>query len=184
MNSTKSSKGFTLVEVLIAIAISAVVLITSYQMFNAVERTGRFTQERNDLQNLISNLFVLFLRDFESSATTYGEFEIEDNNGTISFYTKNCFYVPGVCKVRYFMYKKDGWNFLVREERKLNSIVDAGFEIPITQNVEDFDVQFMVGSDWVKATRGKHRPTLIKLILKLKAEKGTVTVPFVFKPRG
>jgi len=181
---TRLNEAFTLIEILLAISISAIVLLTSYQVFNAVERTSSFTLERSRTQNLISNLFILFLRDFESSALSYGEFEIEDNNGTFSFYTKNCFFVPGVCNVKYYMYKRDGWNFLVREERKLNSTVNAGFEIPITENVEGFKVQLPSGLEWTDAKRGTYKPNLVRVLIDIRTENGTITVPFNFKLRA
>jgi len=181
---TKLSRAFTLIEVLLAVSISAVVLLSAYQILSTVERAGSLTERNAELEDLTSNLFLVLLKDVESSSFSYGDFKVEDSNGTFSFYTKNCFFTPGVCLVRYYMYENEGWRFLVREERKLNATVNAGYQIPISQRVEGFEVQLFKGSEWSKAVKGSYKPKLLRIILRLEVENGTVEIPFTFKPRA
>ena len=179
MSSTKYGRGFTLVELLIAVAISAFLLTVTYFFFSVIEKTGKAAVENSKLQSLISPLFYLFLKDFESINRTYGNISVvKDTDGNvkwIEFYTENCYYFPGVCRVRYWTYRNEGnkRNWLIRSEFRLNSTTNTGIDAPVSSIVRGFKVYHLSGGDWVEGVGGK----LIKIVIETKGGK---ELPLVF----
>jgi len=128
------SRGFTLLELLLAVGLAALVLVVSYSFFSFVEKSGRAAVENGELQSLVSPLFYLFLRDFESINTSYGSpkvlKDVDGNLKWIEFFTENCYYFKGICRVRYWIYKSEGHSWLVRSEFRLNS-TGRGIDFPL-----------------------------------------------------
>lgn len=179
MNSTRPVKGFTLIELLLAVAISAFLITVTYAFFSAVEKTGKAAVENSQLQSFVSPLFYLFQRDIESINSNYGGISyVKDSDGKfrwIEFYTENCYYFPGICRVRYWIYRngeqKESW--LIRTELRLNTTNDTGIDAPISSKVSDIKVYHLAGGDWVEGTGGK----LIKIVVKT---EGGRELPLVF----
>lgn len=182
MNSTRRGKGFTLIELLLAVAISAFLLTVTYTFFSAVERTGKAALENSRIQSTVTPLFYLLQRDIESINTGYGGITYgKDPNGKLNwveFYTENCYYFPGVCRVRYWTYKseegKESW--LIRTELRLNSTTNAGVDAPVSSAVTGFKVYHLSGGDWVEGAGGK----LLKIVIEMKGGK---ELPLVFVVR-
>lgn len=53
---TKDQKGFTIIEVLIVLAIAGLILLIVFLAVPALQRNSRNTQRKNDVQNLIGAL--------------------------------------------------------------------------------------------------------------------------------
>jgi prepilin-type N-terminal cleavage/methylation domain-containing protein len=169
-------KGFTLVEMLIAVALSAFVLTVAYGFFSAIEKSGKFSEENNRLQSIIPPLYYVFLRDFESIDNRYGKLSIlkdPDGETEVEFYTKSCFFFKGVCRVRYRLYR----GYLLREELPLNSISERGIEVPIISNVSSLKVFSSIGGSWREVVGG----SLLKVVLNLRDGE---EIPFVFRVRA
>ncbi len=181
LNCTKLAKGFTLIEILLAVAISALLVTVTYAFFSAVEKTGRAAIENSQFQSLVSPIFYLFLRDFESINTGYGTVSVEkDTDGNfrwVEFYTENCYYFPGVCRVKYWLYKNEKEHWLIRTEYRINSTSREGIDIPISSRVNSIDIYHLSGGSWVEGTGGK----LIKVVVKVEGEK---ELPLVFVVRS
>lgn len=179
MNSTKPVRGFTLIELLLAVAISAFLITVTYAFFSAVEKTGKAALENSQLQSFVSPIFYLFQRDIESINENYGGIsyakDTEGNFRWIEFYTENCYYFPGICRVRYWIYRnedrKESW--LIRTEFRLNTTNNIGIDAPISSRVSDMEIYHLSGGDWVKGVGGK----LIKIVIKTKGGK---ELPLVF----
>ncbi len=173
-------RGFTLLELLLAVGLAALVLVVSYSFFSFVEKSGRAAVENGELQSLVSPLFYLFLKDFESINTSYGSpkvlKDVDGNLKWIEFFTENCYYFKGICRVRYWIYKSEGHSWLVRSEFRLNS-TGRGIDFPLTSRVSGLSVFKLSGGSWVEGIGGK----LIKVVLRLK-EGGEL--PLVFKIRS
>ena len=173
----RHGRGFTLIELLIAVAISAFLFIVTYSFFSVIEKTGKAAVENSQLQSLISPLFYIFLRDFESINRNYGNFSVvKDTDGNvkwIEFYTENCYYFPGVCRVKYWMYKNEKEHWLIRTEYRLNSSSETGIDAPISSKVLSFDVYHLSRNDWVEGAGGK----LLKVVVKV---EGGRELPLVF----
>jgi len=169
---------------LVAVALAAFVIVVSYSFFNAIEKSGKFASENNKLQSLIPPLYLVLLKDFESINTHYGNLSIhrdlDGNLKRIEFYTESCYYYPGICRVRYYLFKNNRFHVLMREELRLNSVTEKGVEVPITERVVSFEVLTYSGGSWVKGS-SLPRNGLIKLILKL---EGGGELPLVFKVRS
>ena len=171
MSFTRRGKGFTLIELLIAVAISAFLITVAYFFFSAVERTGRAAVENSQLQSLVSPLFYLFLRDFESINTRYGNLSVvRDTDGNVKwveFYTESCYYFPGICRVKYWLYKNGEKRYLIRTEYRLNSTSGAGVDAFVSSKVLSIEVYHLSGGNWVKGAGGR----LLKLVLKVEGGK-------------
>ena len=179
MNFTRRGRGFTLIELLLSVAISAFLIAAAYAFFSIVEKTGKVAVENSKLQFLVSPLFYLFLRDFESINRSYGNVsvvkDIDGNFKWIEFYTENCYYFPGVCRVKYWIYKNESGSehWLIRTEYRLNSTNEKGIDSPISSQVVSLKVYHLSGGSWVEGFGGK----LVKLVIKLKGGK---ELPLVF----
>jgi len=180
LSSTSPVRGFTLLELLLAVAITAFVLTVSYSFFSAVEKTGKAAVENARVQTFISPVFYLLLRDVNSISVSYGSPKvIRDTEGRVKwfeFFTENCYYFKGICEVKYWVFKKGKLHWLVRTESRLNS-ESPGIDLPVSSKVSGFEVYKLSGGDWVKGVDGN----LVKIVLKL--NRGG-EIPLVFKVRS
>lgn len=179
-SSTNPVKGFTLLELLLAVAIAAFVLSVSYSFFNAVERTGKVALENSKVQSLIPPIFYLLLRDVNSINLSYGSPKIvRDTDGNVKwfeFFTENCYYFDGICRVKYWIFKKGKEHWLIRTESRINSAL-PGVDFPVSSKISGFEVFKLSGGSWVKGVNDN----LVKIVLMLEGEG---EVPFVFKIRS
>ncbi|RHW77962.1 type II secretion system minor pseudopilin GspJ [Colwellia sp. RSH04] len=68
INNMKRGQGFTLLEVLIAIAIFAVVGLASFTIFDTVQRGDETSKLRSERQNELQRAFILVERDLNQLA--------------------------------------------------------------------------------------------------------------------
>lgn len=136
----KYAKGFTLLEILIATTLATLIIFLSYQFFNNVSTTSNFLKKYTEIEKTSIPLFSLFLKDLESSNQSYGTLKLTntDNNSSLSFFTENCYFFPGICKVKYWTLTKNKKLYLIRSEYKLNSTTPTGIDIPLTSKLSSF----------------------------------------------
>ncbi len=147
-----------------------------------MEKEGRVAVKREETEALIPSLFYALLKDFESSDQRYGPFKVErDLDGkfkSLEFYTHNCYYFKGVCKVKYWFLNSHGRRVLFRTEYRINSTNFVGVDSPVSFKVSSLKVYTLSAGSWVKFSFG--RVSLLKLVLGLGKEG---EIPLVFKVR-
>jgi len=146
----KLDKGFTLIEVLLAVFLSSIVIFLSYQFYNSISKTMNFVKRYNLSEQITIPLFILMLKDFESTNLKYGYPQISKNS--ISLYTENCYFFKGICKVSYWIYKEKKECYLIRSEYRINSISKEGIDIPLTDKVKEISSLNLAGNNLLKIT--------------------------------
>jgi general secretion pathway protein J len=178
----KAQQGFTLLEVLIAIAIFSVVSLASFTIFDTVLRGDENSKLRSDRQNELQRAFLLIERDFTQIAkrTMRINGEAPGNNfiqtSDDSFladeqaiaFVRNGWTNPGLLLPRSDMQSvayrmKDG-----TLERLHYNFVDAvvGQEPrirPLITQVTSLSFEFYDGSKWQKKWSGKTLPQAIAI---------------------
>ncbi len=140
----KFAKGFTLLEILIATILATLIFFLSYQFFNNVSTTSRLLKEYAQTEKTSIPLFFLLLKDLESSNNSYGTIKTitSDDNGTsLSFFTENCYFFPGICQVKYWMFSQNKKHYLIRSEYKFHSTNLSSVDVPLTSQVKFFKVR-------------------------------------------
>ncbi|MEO2068356.1 MAG: prepilin-type N-terminal cleavage/methylation domain-containing protein [Desulfurobacteriaceae bacterium] len=171
----KFGKGFTLLEILMAIALASVVVTVSYSIFNSLERSGKLVSESSEVQSTVIPIFYLFLKDFESIDRRYGKISIQRdenlNTDFVEIYTHSCYYFKGICKVKYWFYRNKDKNlsFLVRSESRINSTSNISVDVPISSKFERMNISFFPQN------------SLLKVVLE---KKGEEKLPFIFRIRN
>jgi prepilin-type N-terminal cleavage/methylation domain-containing protein len=177
-------KGLTLLELLLVVALSAVVVSLTYAFFNATERTGKEAVKTVEASNEVTPLFVLLLRDLESANSKYGPLRVrrgpEGEVDSFQFYTENCYYFKGVCKVKYWFLNREGKPvLLLRSEQRLNDINGNWIDSPVTTKVDSLEL-LIPSADGYKECRFA-KEGLIKVVLKFKNGE---ELPLTFNLRG
>ncbi len=178
--SNSISKGFTLIEVLLAMAILAVVMTVIYASFSSagrnVEQAETIRDETDLARTLISrisdditNAYVNRNMNFSARITIFdGKKEEVENSGenirhdsitltTLTHWRKPDSKEMELWEVGYFFKEKpdgSGYTLFRREKRELNKDVPAlegGDEYEITDNVESLQFRYYDGFNWADA---------------------------------
>jgi prepilin-type N-terminal cleavage/methylation domain-containing protein len=160
LKSTRSGskKGFTLVELLIALTISVLIILGFYSLFSGMEKINALSSQTVETQRLVVPIFKLMLKDVESASTRLGDVVLKtEGNSTLEFTSFNCYFTKGLCRIKYWTFK----GFLVRTE--IN-----GADVPLCK-VKNFK------ADYDRASG------LVKIRITFENEK---KVRFVFKVRS
>ncbi|MEF1296418.1 type II secretion system minor pseudopilin GspJ, partial [Vibrio parahaemolyticus] len=67
-NKRRAAKGFTLIEVLVSIAIFASLSVAAYQVVSQVQRSNELSQERTQRLNELQRAMVMMDNDFRQMA--------------------------------------------------------------------------------------------------------------------
>lgn len=110
----KNSKGFTLLELIAAIAISAVVILGVYSMFDSVLSTREASARSNETNSLLLRLRQVFKQDMLQLYKDSLKLDNSGENTEISFITHNSIKLERAVPVTVKYFVEDGW--LVREE--------------------------------------------------------------------
>lgn len=94
-SSAKKSRGFTLLEVLIAIAIFSVISLTGFTLFDTVLKSDEHSKAKTVRLNELQRAFLIIERDimqiarrtvrFEGEAPAEGFLHVDDNNTGANF---------------------------------------------------------------------------------------------------
>lgn len=175
-------QGFTLLEVLVAIAIFSVVSLASFTIFDTVLKGEEISKSRSERQNELQRAFLLMERDFtqiaKRSMRMNGEAPSEnflqtaddsflDNEQAIAF-VRNGWTNPGLLLPRSDMqnvaYRLEDetlqrlhFNFVdavVGQEPKVRALLN---------DVENLDFEFYDGKKWQKKWSGNTLPLAIAI---------------------
>lgn len=188
--SGKNDNGFTLIEVLVATAIAAGMLVALYASFFSVIRGRDSVDAALERTREMSRFLDVFSSEVHSSfysdknAVTFFSGDSSIGASRLSFTAFSYPLVAGdrpasdVIAVRYSLQDAGGGvKTLFRETwNPYSATNDAPMKAEVIEDVEGFDVSYYNGSDWSKAWNAKFDkklPVAVKVVLAIK-EKGIV----------
>ena len=192
INDLNDNRGFTLIEMLVATAVSSIILLMVYTAYSSVIRSvnqgkiaSQYYEKVNtvikridtDLQNVywkdtVKNLN--FISSIEGNSNRLNFVTVENKGDRIILSVYENFPSSDIHEVGYYLKKniKSGKMDLIRrhEIHYDNSPLEGGTEDIILDNVESLKFDFKYRSDWTDTwdTRDKKRlPSAIKTTLVL-----------------
>jgi general secretion pathway protein J len=191
---TKYNNGFTLIEVLIAVAILSIVLAAIYSTFflshRAIEGMDesmlKLQESRRAIDILRRELDSAFYREKESN--TFLKIEDRDIYGKqaaqLTFTTFSPLR-PGLSKISYYIEDKDGKLSLFKKiESPYSKEKTEG--VDIIEDLEEFTVEAKYNDKWVKTWDTeiiKDKPNEIRIGLTIMIKAKKVTIFDVSQPR-
>ena len=158
-------KGFTLLEILIAVFLSGIIILGLFELFNTVLNSEAFSKNKQERVELVYKIVSLINRDIRCKV---GKFYVKTMDGrkVLDFQTTDSLLFGGslAVSVSYYIKEYDGKPYLVREEKN----GDAGEDliIPLTDLFKKIDFRFYYGGEWRDAPS-----PIVKVILYSKTGK-------------
>ncbi|MDX2496103.1 MAG: type II secretion system protein GspJ [Desulfuromusa sp.] len=182
-----TSRGFTLIEVLLAILIGTLVLTSVYGIFSSVsgarnrlEAEGEiYHQARVFFDRIGGELSSLRLSPvgkdavFSSGNTPDGELFFEFNTELISPLLQQH---GGISRVRYEVRQKEESVVLLRSEKILLTNLAASEPLVFIADLKTFQMRYFSHGQWQDSWSGKSLPQLIEMTLEL--ENDDRLIPF------
>ncbi|MBU2896805.1 type II secretion system minor pseudopilin GspJ [Vibrio hepatarius] len=180
--------GFTLIEVLVAIAIFASLSVGAYQVLNQVQRSNALSLERSERLKTLQRALVYMDGDFRQMAVRQTRTNGAEPNGMLLQWKE--YLLDSDAKG--IMFTRLGWHnpqqqfprgeiskvgYRIKEdvlERVWWRYVDTpagqeGITMPLIDKVEAFEVKFLDGSDWKEEwTKKEALPKAVAVELELK----------------
>ncbi|MEN6320225.1 MAG: prepilin-type N-terminal cleavage/methylation domain-containing protein [Syntrophaceae bacterium] len=190
----KHTKGFTLLEILIAIAIMAVVLAALYSTFFLANK-AMFSADKSLVKLQESRAFIDILkREIESvlylKDKSYYIFKIDDRD----FYgrqissltiTSSSPLMNGLVKINYAVEERAGILVITKSMVSAFSQAPESNRVDLIEDIESFDIQAKYQNQWVKTwdsalTKSVPEEVKITLNMRIKNKEGeTVSaIPF------
>jgi len=178
---TGSRNGFTLLEILVALAIAAIVIGSAYTLLFTVKKGTAGIYERMQEKEKAFNLLGMVRKEVESiyysGDTDYTGIKIEEKDfygKPASRLTFTCFFRDGLKVISYFV-EEDEDNRL-NLIKTITDVIKGGKPVKITvlRDVEGFRAQVLdEGYDKVyDSTKLNRVPKDVKISLLLKGDKG------------
>jgi prepilin-type N-terminal cleavage/methylation domain-containing protein len=147
---TKADKGFTLVELLVAIAISAFIIAGTYEILNSVITSrSRLASEYLEAE-ITDKLNNLLNKDFRESVQDSFKMVNDIDKKTFSFKTYNSIFFNNAMAVTVSYYIEQDYDtgeyYFVREEDKKD--MDFSLKIRLLPNVKKFKISFYNGTEY------------------------------------
>lgn len=178
----KNSKGFTLIEVLVAVTLTAILLTSLYGAFFSITGTGKDAAEGIEGYIEAGRFLERFTSEVHSAYTmrdkpvTVFRGERRGDRSSITFTTFTHPYMSETAPmgdmtgVSYFIEKRDGGGLVLMKE-VWNPYTNERFKAEATGEIEGFELSYYNGSTWSKAwdsTLEGGSPKAVKAALKLK----------------
>jgi len=155
MGSQQLKKAFTLVEVLISVALFSIVIIFLYKSLDITKSSNKFYEEKLDIQkekNLLRRIIFEDIIEAEAVSPIPTNVFDRNKNAIIAFKSSNMYHNLFFTNITYFL---SGDNNLVRIESKKKfdhkKITDDFFEYAyidiIASEVEKFKISNIKGND-------------------------------------
>ncbi len=189
-----ANRGFTLLELLIAVALLSVILAAVYSTFNLSHRAMEGMDE--SLLSLQESRSVMDTMTREVESLSYGQsarfgvFKVEDKDlygKQASRFTFTTFspLVPGLSQVSYYVEEKEGKPALYKKIKPAYKTENvAGAEL--MEGIDSFSVEVRDGDKWVKtwdASGTKRALTEIRITLTVTLKGRPITLYETLKPR-
>ncbi|EMK3382688.1 type II secretion system minor pseudopilin GspJ [Vibrio parahaemolyticus] len=193
-NQRRATKGFTLIEVLVSIAIFASLSVAAYQVVSQVQRSNELSQERTQRLNELQRAMVMMDNDFRQMALRQTRTNGEDPAGQLIFWSD--YLLDSDAKG--LMFARVGWHnpqqqfprgevtkvgYRVKEETLQRvwwrypdtPVGQEGIVTPLLTQVESFVMRFYDGKQWkAEWDSNKALPKAVSVVLKLK-DYGEIT---------
>lgn len=184
---TEDCRGFTLIEVLLAILIGSLLLTTIYGIFSSVsnarnrlEKEGAaYHQVRIFFDRIGGELSSLRLTPvgnqppLKSARTIAGEPAFEFNTELVAPLLQQ---LGGISRVRYELRREDAGATLYRSEQILLADLAASAALPFVENLKSFQVRYYRQGQWQEQWSAGSPPQLLEITLELEID-GRIT-PF------
>ncbi|GAJ72130.1 LOW QUALITY PROTEIN: general secretion pathway protein J [Vibrio sp. JCM 18904] len=186
-NTRQRVKGFTLIEVLVSIAIFASLSVAAYQVVSQVQRSNALSQERTQRLNEIQRAMVMMDNDFRQMAMRQTRTNGEEPASRLIFWSD--YLLDSDTKL---MFARLGWHnpqqqfprgevtkvgYRLKEETLQRvwwrypdtPVGQQGTVTPLLTQVESFDMRFYDGKQWKKEwAEEKALPKAVSVVLTLK----------------
>ncbi|EPT9254467.1 type II secretion system minor pseudopilin GspJ [Vibrio alginolyticus] len=193
-NTRQRVKGFTLIEVLVSIAIFASLSVAAYQVVSQVQRSNALSQERTQRLNEIQRAMVMMDNDFRQMAMRQTRTNGEEPASRLIFWSD---YLLD-SDTKGLMFARLGWHnpqqqfprgevtkvgYRLKEETLHRvwwrypdtPVGQQGTVTPLLTQVESFDMRFYDGKQWKKEwAEEKALPKAVSVVLTLK-DYGEIT---------
>ncbi|MBS9877553.1 type II secretion system minor pseudopilin GspJ [Vibrio sp. 665] len=187
-NTRQRVKGFTLIEVLVSIAIFASLSVAAYQVVSQVQRSNALSQERTQRLNEIQRAMVMMDNDFRQMAMRQTRTNGEEPASRLIFWSD---YLLD-SDTKGLMFARLGWHnpqqqfprgevtkvgYRLKEETLQRvwwrypdtTVGQQGTVTPLLTQVESFDMRFYDGKQWKKEwAEEKALPKAVSVVLTLK----------------
>ncbi|WP_181028086.1 type II secretion system minor pseudopilin GspJ [Vibrio jasicida] len=187
-SSMKSNRGFTLIEVLVSIAIFASLSVAAYQVVSQVQRSNVLSQERTQRLNELQRAMVMMDNDFRQMAMRQMRTNGEEPSKQLLFWSE--YLLDSDAKG--VMFARLGWHnpqqqfprgevtkvgYRIKDEvlQRIwwrypdTPVGQEGIVTPLLTQVEEFDMRFYDGKAWKKTWESKQElPKAVSVVLKLK----------------
>jgi general secretion pathway protein J len=197
MNSISGGKGadrgFTLLEVLVAVALASIVIIALYSSFFSVLRGQSDIDTSLERTREISRFLETFSKEIQSSFfkadspwTGFAGTEEDKFGRSLSRLTFTAFTYPAfsanrpagdLLSIRYYVEDKEGKHVLYKETWNPYADEKTGvLKAEVVEDINGFEILYYNGRDWAKAWDAKLDKTLpgaIKVTLSVK-DRGEV----------
>lgn len=139
-------KGLTLIEMLVAFAISAIIVMGTYTLFKATTDIRIRFKDKSEDTSIQTSITLLFNRDMNAALDIEPTLSDYATSDSISFVTHNSFYFNGAIPVTVTYALDDG--YLIREE--LNEKMNYKQVIRLIGDVSKFDIYYFDGDKYIK----------------------------------
>ena len=181
------TRGFTLVEVLLAITIGSLLLTTIYGIFSSVSNVRNRLEEEGEAFHQVRIFFdrvggeLRSLRStpvgkqttFEVGKTMAGEEYFEFNTELVS---PLLLQRGGISRVRYEIRSEDETATIYRSEQVLLADLAATEALPFISGVKDFKLRYYLGGSWLEQLPSGRLPRLVEISFAMAI--GDRTIPF------
>jgi|GEM_PF-2150878 prepilin-type N-terminal cleavage/methylation domain-containing protein len=145
----KDNKGFTLAELMIAVALAGIVLTGSYAVFNTIIASRDVSVRAGDAVTVNAKIASLLSADFRQAVKNTAEVQSAVENGmALRLITHNSLYFQGALPVEVLYYIEDG--YLIREEKL--PLMDYEQKMFILPNADNFTVLFYENGEYYDRT--------------------------------
>ena len=155
----RDNKGFTFVELIIASAVSAIVLLGSYVMFDSIITAREVSLKSDEAVTMNARFTSLIAADFRQAADGTAEVRSLENRPSLYMITHNSLYFQGALPVQVHYYIEDG--YLIREE--IMPMTDFENKMRILPDADNFTVLFYDAGEYHERTVTGSKMLKIKL---------------------
>lgn len=186
-----STKGFTLIEVLLALALFSVVLGALYGSFFMAHRAATGTGDALLRLHEVRTVLDMLRREVEAAIPGEGEdglFVVNDRDfygaqASELFFSTNNSPLAGPGRLEYYVRELDGRLVLIK--RLIPPTMDSGeaMEAEALEEVESFTVEVLQKGDWLKTWQNQGLPEEVRITVAVPLKDRVLTLREAVRPR-